>query len=376
MTLYNMDNYFPSSYEDSRARFLQSLNLIQQTWHSTGLETHPLKNFPDLSIDWLWAHSRKKETIVIISTAEHGIEGYIGYALMKIFIEEFAPRLNPENTGLLLIHGLNPWDMKHHRKVNENSVDLNRNFVFDGNFDPAINSEFHLVKNLINPQARIQSFGLENILFWGRVIKTLLTIGTSTLSKAALLGQHHTPNGFFYGGTSHEEGTRVAMQLYRRALGEYQSIVHLDMHTGYGPRYQMSITVPPIESMSSAGLSAKFNFPLVLRGNAEEFYAIHGDMAAYSYELRNAEYPNKSVFACAFEFGTFGASLLARLLSLTAMVFENQLFWHGAKNERTARQVRREFDEFYFPSETKWREKALADGRQAFEGILHAYQLL
>jgi Protein of unknown function (DUF2817) len=139
----HMNDYFPTTYEDSRARFLQSLDLIQQKWPSAQLEAHSLKNFSDLTIDWLWAHPQKKDTLIIISMAEHGIEGFVGYAMMKVFIEEFAPRLNPENTGLLLIHGLNPWGMKYHRKVNEHSVDLNRNFVIDGKFDPAINPEFH-----------------------------------------------------------------------------------------------------------------------------------------------------------------------------------------------------------------------------------------
>ncbi|HET9907799.1 MAG TPA: DUF2817 domain-containing protein, partial [Anaerolineales bacterium] len=210
-----MNKYFPISYEDSRARFLQSLHLIQQKWPLTQLESHPLKDFPDLSIDWLWAHARSKKTLLIISTAEHGIEGYVGYAMMKIFIEEFAPRLDPENTGLLLLHGLNPWGMKHHRKVNENSVDLNRNFVVNGNFDPKINPEFYQVQSLINPQRRIQSVGFENIQFWTRVIRALFTAGSAVITKAALLGQHHTPNGFYYGGTSYQEGTIVAMDLYR-----------------------------------------------------------------------------------------------------------------------------------------------------------------
>ena len=371
-----MDAYFPSTYEDSRARFLQSLSLIQQKWHSTQLETYPLKNFHGLSIDWLWAHAPKKETLVIISTAEHGIEGYVGYALMKIFIEEFAPRLDPESTGFLLIHGLNPWGMKHHRKVNENSVDLNRNFVFDGNFDSAINPEFHLVEKLINPQRRIESFGLESIRYWVGVIRTLIKPGMAVSTRASLLGQHHTPNGFFYGGTSHQEGTAVAMELYRRALEEYQSVIQIDMHTGYGPRYQMSIIMSPLDPMTSEETSKKFNYPLVLKINAQEFYDISGDMAAYYYKLRNKNFSDRHLFACGFEFGTFGSSLPARIRSLRAMVFENQLHWHGAKNARIVDQVRKEFDEFYFPSETKWREKALADGRQALEGILHAYQII
>ena len=371
-----MDSYFPSSYEDSRVRFLSSLNLIRQKWKSTQLQTHPLKSFPDLSIDWLWAHAPKKETLVIISTAEHGIEGYVGYALMKVFIEEFAPHLDSENTGLLLIHGLNPWGMKHHRKVNENSVDLNRNFVFDGHFDPAINPEFHRVKDLINPQTRIQSFGIENIKFWSRVVKAIFTPGIATVTKAALLGQHHTPNGFYYGGTTYQEGTVVAMELYRRALQEYQSVIQIDMHTGYGPRDQMSIIMSPLDSMTSEEASRRFNYPLVLKINAEEFYDISGDMAAYYYELRNKQFPDKQLFACGFEFGTFGSSLLARIRSLRAMVFENQLHWHGAKSESIAHQVCREFEELYFPAEKKWQEKALADGRQAFDGILRAYQLI
>ena len=371
-----MDAYFPSTYEDSRARFLSNLSLVRQKWHSAQLETHPLKNFPDLSIDWLWAHAPKKETLIIISTAEHGIEGYVGYALLKIFIEEFASRLDSENTGLLLVHGLNPWGMKYHRKVNENSVDLNRNFVFDGNFDPAINPEFYRVKGLINTQTRIQSFGIENIKFWYRVVKAIFTSGIATVTKAALLGQHHTPNGFYYGGTTYQEGTVVAMELYRRALDEYQSVFQIDMHTGYGPRDQMSIIMSPLDPMKSKETSKKFNYPLVLKINAEEFYDISGDMAAYYYELRNKYFPDKQLFACGFEFGTFGSSLPARIRSLRAMVFENQLHWHGAKNEAIAHQVRREFEELYYPSETKWREKALADGRQAFEGMLQAYHLI
>jgi hypothetical protein len=57
-------------------------------------------------------------------------------------------------------------------------------------------------------------------------------------------------------------------------------------------------------------------------------------------------------------------------------VLENQLHWHGATNEKAAEEVRGEFEELYFPVEMKWREKALQDGRQAFEGILRAYNLL
>ena len=168
----------------------------------------------------------------------------------------------------------------------------------------------------------------------------------------------------------------MAMELYRRALEGYQNIIQIDMHTGYGPRYQMSIIISPLDPKSSGDMSKKFNYPLVLKINGEEFYDMSGDMAEYFYRLRNAEFPDKQLFSCGFEFGTFGSSLPARIRSLRAMVFENQLHWHGAQNEKTVERVRDEFEELYYPAESKWREKALADGRQAIEGILRAYQLL
>jgi hypothetical protein len=376
MVSKDMTDYFPTTYEDSRERFKHSLGLLRSKWPDARLKSHPLKEHPDLSIDWIWADARQKENLVIVSTAEHGIEGYVGSAMMKVFIEEFAPRLNPENTGLLLIHALNPWGMKHHRKVNENSVDLNRNFVFDGNFDPAINPEFHQVEYLINPQNRMRSFGIESLRFWGRVLRVLLTEGYAVTSRASLLGQHHTPNGFYYGGTNYQESTHVAMGLYRQALEGYQNVIQLDMHSGYGPRYQMSITMSPLDPRTSEEISTTFNYPLVLKMNADEFYDMSGDMAEYFYKLRNAEFPEKQLFACGFEFGTFGDSLFARIRSLKAMAFENQLHWHGAESEKTMEKVRAEFEKLYFPAEEKWRGKALADARQAFEGILRAYRLL
>ncbi len=374
-TVNIMDSLFPDSYEASRARFLRDVELLRVKWPSSRLETHPLKNFPDLSIDWLWAEPRLKKNLVIVSTAEHGIEGYVGSAMLKLFMDEFAPRLNPENTGLLLVHAINPWGMKYNRKVNENGVDLNRNFTYNGIFDPSNNPYFLNLRSLLAPEYPVRSFGIETITFTWRTLKALIIQGASALMYAALLGQYAEPKAMYYGGSQHEEGSLVMMDLFRQALEDYQVIIHLDMHSGYGPRYLMSITAVPLEPLHSAELSAKFNYPLVLRGDHKEFFATQGDMTEYFYQLRNEQYPNKHVFACAFEFGTYGDSLLSRIRSLRTMIFESQLRWYGAKDEKTAEKIRREFQELYFPAESKWREKALADSRQAFEGILQSYRL-
>ena len=371
-----MDALFPETYEASRARFLRDIELLRTKWNTSLLESYRLKDFPDLSIDWLWAEPRFKENLILVSTGQHGIEGYVGSAMLKVFTDEFAPRLNSENTGLLLVHAINPWGMKNHRKVNEKGVDLNRNFIFNGSFDRSINPDFSKLKPLLAPSQPVGSFMIETLLFSRRTIRALLTEGASGLTHAALLGQYVSPDAMYYGGMSHQEQSIVMMDLFRESLRSYQTVIHLDMHSGYGPRYQMSITLVPLEPLTSAELSSKFGYPLILRGDREEFYETHGDMTEYMYQLRNVQFPNKHVFTCAFEFGTFGDSLLARIRSLRAMVFESQLHAHGAKDHRIEEKVRREFTELYFPKETKWRVKALADCKQAFEGILSAYRVL
>lgn len=370
-----MDDYYPSSYAEARNRFRLSLGLLSSKWPEARLESHPLSIDPSLSLDWIWAEPPHKQNLVIVSTGEHGIEGYVGAAMLQLFLEEFAPRLNAENTGLLLVHAINPWGMEHHRKVNENSVDLNRNFIFGNHFDAALNPDYKALNFLLTPRRPVRSFALENLSFWGRVLHALLKLGISRVSTATLLGQYHTPDGFFYGGAQHEESTRVLAELYRRALAEYEQILQMDMHTGYGPRQQMSIIVPPLETVSSVEFSRRFNYPLVQKIDASEFYAISGDMGEYFYRLRETQFPSKRLFACGFEFGTFGDSLFARIRSLRAMVLENQLHWHGAVSPSAEGAVRREFEALYFPSDPVWRQKALQDGRQAFDGILRAYGL-
>ncbi len=371
-----MGTFFPESYADSRSRFIRDAEAIREKWATSRINSHPLKDFPNLSIDWLWAEPRVKQTLIIISTAEHGIEGYVGSAMLKIFMDEFAPRLNPQNTGLLLIHAINPWGMQNARKVNEHSVDINRNFTLNGVFDKSINPGFPKLKRLLAPEYPARPFFIENLQFTARTLQALATLGAASLTEAALLGQYVSPKAMYYGGERYEEETSIVTELFRDALVNYQTVIHLDQHSGYGPRYQMSITLVPLEPLSSAELSAKFNYPLVLRGDRKEFYEITGDMTAYLYDLRNTEFPGKDIFSCAFEFGTFGESTLARIRSLRAMIFESQLYWYGAQDVHTAEKIRQEFNELYFPAEDKWREKALADCRQAFKGVLSAYHLL
>jgi hypothetical protein len=364
---------FPETYEESRERFRQNLTLIQQRWPNAELSQHRLPGDEDLTIDWI--HSDALETNekgLIFTTGEHGVEGYVGSAMQQRFIEKYLSRLDPRTTGLLLIHAINPWGMKHHRRVNANNVDLNRTFLWDEVFDPTFNPEYDSLNVFLNPDKTIESLALDNITFYTNLIWKLITKGLPALKLGILTGQYRYPQGLYYGGKEYQEETKILINLYRQAFDIYDQILHLDMHTGYGPRYQMSLVNSALETRTSQEFVKRFDYPLVVAANPKEFYAIRGDMIDYVYALQGHRFPEKEMYATSFEFGTLGDDIKGQIGSPRAMMFENRLFWHGAVNDKLAEQVRYDFEELFNPIATDWRAKAVADADQAFTGILQA----
>lgn len=369
----NMNITFPSSYEDSRARFIQDFELLRHKWADSHLESATLKTDSSLSIDYAWAEPRRKQNLIVISTGLHGIEGYVGSAMLKIFMDEFASRLNLENTGLLLVHAINPYGMKNRRRYNENNADLNRNFVWDENFDSKINPDYELLIPLLNPARPITNLFASDIAFFSRLIGRIVKLGILRIRQGMLSGQYRHPCGVQFGGRSTQESVQVVRSLFQRALTEYDQIIHLDMHTGYGPRYQMSFVNSTREQASASELMRRFNYPLIVAATPSQFYSVTGDITEYFYQLRDEKHPLKKLFATCFEFGTFGDSLPMQIRSMRATILENRLFHFGAKSDSLRNAVRSEYEELFFPAETKWREKAMADCRQAFEGTLAAH---
>lgn len=365
---------FVDSYEASREHFRQSLGEIRQRWPNARLEAHRLPGEEDLTIDWIAAESLvSADRLLVFTTGEHGVEGYVGGAMLRLFQREFLPRLDPQRTGLLLVHAINPWGMKHRRRVNAANVDLNRNFVVDeSELDPAFNPDYDRLVAFLNPKRPLRSLLLSNLSFFGGVLVHVLRMGGGRLRRTALLGQYRFPRCLGYGGSSFQEETRLLMRLYRETMPRYGHVVHLDMHTGYGPRYQMSLVNSALEPRDSAEMARRFAYPLVVKATASEFYEIHGDMIDRVYALWRAEFPDKPFYAVSFEFGTLGDSLLDALRSLRTMILDGQVYWHGARNPLLRAYVARDFRELFDPPDEGWRRKAVADARQAFEGILRA----
>lgn len=375
-TILNLLSLFPDSYESSRKRFRSKLDHVRASWPSAELKSYRLHDIGDesLTIDWIAADALEaKRKLFVLTTGEHGVEGYVGSAMLQLFIQQFLQRLEPKDTGLLLVHAINPWGMKNKRRVNLNNVDLNRNFVLTpAEFDASFNAGYKKMESFLNPSRQLKIKLGSDIAFYLNLLFLVFSQGLRKMRGSILLGQYAFPQGLYYGGIDYQEETSVLMELYRQHFSRYDQILHLDMHTGYGPRYQMSLVNSIYDQVDSADYISRFQYSLVVKTNPDEFYAMRGDMVDCEYQLMSAEFPAKRFYATAFEFGTYGDTLWAAVRSLQTMIYENQLFWHGSSHQTFENRIKRNFSELYFPTEERWQQKAISDARQAFEGILKA----
>ena len=147
------------------------------------------------------------------------------------------------------------------------------------------------------------------------------------------------------------------------------NVVWIDLHTGYGPRYQMSIVNSLHEKESTSEMIEKIKYPLILGMNADDFYEIDGDMLEKTYRIHQETKATCKLFATCFEFGTIGDSTLNTITSLKAMVFENSSFFKTQKHNFD-KYSNKLIKEQFLPSAKKWRQKAEKDFLQAMKGII------
>ncbi len=362
---------FPPDFAMAQARFRASLQTLRRFYPTAELARYPLPYAPDLAIEWLTAVPPQPQQLIILTTGLHGVEGYVGAAIIQLFLRYFLPQLNHQTTGLLLVQPLNPWGMARRRRVNGRNVDLNRNFFLPNAanaYDPAINPTYRRLDGLLNPQRPLRSHRQAQLAFFLEVARVLPAVGVAGVRAGTLLGQYWQPRGIYYGGQEMQPEARWLTQMLRDQFARYGRVFLIDVHTGYGPRFQMSLVHSPRMTETAVGLARTLTYPLIVSAVPGEFYAISGDMVDFAYQLAASEFPDCQLYALAFEFGTLGDSFMAGLRSLQALIWENQLYWHGAANMETA--VYRQFNALFDPSSDLWREKALADAQHALQEIV------
>ena len=372
---YSYSESFFYEYDDVRENLKQRVTELRKSGVTVEVSEYAIDESDELYIDNIYLPATKeKENLVIITTGVHGIEGYIGSVMLDVFFEEIYTTIDTEKTGVLVVANVNPYGMKYHRRYNENNVDLNRNFIIDWeNFDLASNKDYPEVKEFLQPEGKIGNALWHEVGFYLSLAKEALTKGADKVSDALLTGQYEYANGVYYGGTGDEKSTTYLKGVFDDCLeGEYKNLVHIDIHSGYGPRYNMVIFNSVYETMTEAETKKAFNYDYVISHDSESFYATTGDTTDFFYRLAESKNTEKEIFSTCFEFGTIGDSFIDSILSLKYTVDENRQHWYPTENKTTKEVVSENYWELFYPTETEWREKTVADFKAAAEGVLDA----
>jgi len=373
---YNYSEVFFDEYDDVRAHLFDTVDELKQDGHNVQLSSYAIDEKDGLYIDSVYIPATEKQTnLIVITTGVHGIEGYIGSVMLDVFWEEiYASEINQANTGVLVVANVNPYGMKYHRRYNENNVDLNRNFILDWNtFDMTVNKDYPKVNTFLGPKESMGNIVGHEIGFYGSLVKEVIEDGADVISNALLGGQYEAPEGVYYGGNGDEASTKYLKDVFQQTLeSEYENVVHIDVHSGYGPRYNMVIFNSVFETMNEAESVALFGYDNIIAHDSEAFYPTTGDTTDFYYRLHEKMGSNTTLFSTCFEFGTIGDSFLDSIISMKYTIEENQNHWNPSNNATTNEIIKERYQELFYPTEKKWREKTIEDFTTACKGVLKA----
>ena len=372
---YAYSDSFYTTYDEIRDHLGERVDALVASGIEVEYTTYAVDASDDLYIDNIYLPSSAEKTnLIVLTTGVHGMEGYIGSVMLDVFFEDVYPTINTENTGILIVANVNPYGMKYMRRYNENNVDLNRNFIENWeDFDLSSNKEYPKVDTFLQPEGKMGNAFWHEVSFYLSLAKEAIFTGADTISDALLTGQYEYPEGVYYGGNGDEISTTYLKSVFADCIdGEYENIVHIDIHSGYGPRYNMVIFNSVQDPTTEAEAKEMFGYEYIIATDSEDFYATFGDTTDYFYRLAKSKNSDKELYSTCFEFGTIGDGFLDSILSLKYTVDENRNHWYPTDNTITEEMVRENYYELFYPTETEWRQKTIVDFKDAIVGVLNA----
>ena len=217
------------TYAASRQRFLDSA-------HDAGAEVtshpHPLRGIDDddLAIDVASIGPHDAESVLLIVSGTHGVEGFTGSALQHHWFQQHAAQ-RPTGVRVVLVHALNPYGFAWVRRVNEDNVDLNRNFV-DWSQPPPANEDYGALAQLLVPEDWDDGTQESTTL---QLLAYAEEVGFPRLQEVVSGGQYTHPTGVFYGGTGPVWSHRWLAEHLAELVGSATRMGLVDLHTGLGP---------------------------------------------------------------------------------------------------------------------------------------------
>lgn len=366
--------YFYETYEECRSNFRKAAQNIIKS-HENGqvawlnLES---QQTTDLTIDYCYLPAKNKtEKLIIIISGIHGVEGYTGSAVQQMVLKEIVTQTDFERLGILFIHGLNPYGFKFKRRVTENNVDLNRNCYAGFHGYNSVNKGYTLLNSWLNKKGELNMTQFDQFFFPFYAAQKLAVSSKKVLRQAILQGQYQYETGIYFGGKELESNIEVVTPLVREIAEPYDTVLAIDLHTGYGQRGSLHLfSMTPESIKDKERMQSLFKEYPIDWGDTKDFYSVNGEFLKYLEFILT----DKLFVAMPFEFGTLDTkSIFGSMRALNNLMIENQGYLYGYATERDRKIATKRFVEGFYPSSEMWRSKAIEDSRKLFSYTIRQY---
>jgi hypothetical protein len=342
LAMSKSQDYFSTDYFTARTRFRQAVEKAGGRLESLPLDAKGPGN-EDLGIDIGWFGPENPRRVLLHSSGLHGVEGFAGSAVQLQLLDDL-PQL-PADTALVLVHVLNPYGMAWFRRVNENNVDLNRNFLGDAEYSGAPEAYPNL-DAFLSPQSPPSWDAFYLKAGW-----LILRYGFPALKQAVAGGQYEYPKGLFFGGKHLQQGPEKYQAFLAERLGAADQVVVIDVHTGLGKYGEDALLVEKKEYKTLRQIFGERVTP----SEPEESpaYRVRGGIDSMIPRVLGKAH----VSCLCQEFGTYSSTEV-----LYALREENR--WHHYGDGTIDHLTRRELKRAFCPDDRAWQNAVLFRGKE------------
>ena len=347
--------YFSADYVTARTRFRDKVQRAGGRLDALAIDARGPGGMP-LTIDIGWFGAERPRRALLHSSGIHGVEGFAGSAIQLRLLDEL-PRLDADG-AIVLVHFLNPYGGAWLRRVNEENVDLNRNFLDPGERYAGAPAGYGALDPMLNPPGPPRWD-----FFYAQALWEMARHGVTALKQSVAGGQYEYPRGLFFGGKRLQQGPERYEAFLRERLATVTRVVAIDVHTGVG-EYGEDLLLAEEPEYAAARLAFGDRVTLAAPDSSAA-YRVRG---GYERLLARVFAPG-SVHVVAQEFGTY-----APLHVVRALREENR--WHHHGDGGLAHPAKRGLLEAFSPDDDAWRRAVLARGRALLEEAVAALRRL
>lgn len=336
---------FAADYLEARTKFLKATAArgCRLTAHMNPYAKGP--SGEDLFVDVATTGPEEAATALLLISGTHGVEGYAGSACQIGWLGSERNDAFPPALKVVVIHALNPYGFAWNRRVTEDNVDLNRNFV-DHTAPYPGNDGYDELKEAIAP-ADLSAETLKHAsdLFRAFVRKH----SAFAMQEAVSKGQYRHPDGMYFGGTREQWSAALFRHVVRRELAHCRRVGVVDFHTGLGP-YGYGELITEDGADTPAYRRAKSWWGDTVRStHAGESVSAHVDGSLDS--SIPALLPHAEVTMAALEFGTYST-----LEVFEALRADNWLHVRGDPKGPDAARIKADIRCAFYPDRDDWKE--------------------